>query len=143
MLREFRNKHMHIAMVINEHGSITGLITLEDVLEEIVGELRDELEPKTEHIVQLKQGGWLVDASTPLEDVTDLLHITFETEGSVTLGGFITEQLQHLPKKGERFLYKNYYFQVQKASNKRVLQVLIFEEKNTGNSHDHEHLLDE
>ena len=132
MLHEFRNKHMHIAMVINEHGSITGLITLEDVLEEIVGELHDELEPKTEHIVQLKQGGWLVDASTPLEDVTDLLHITFETEGSVTLGGFITEQLQHLPKKGERFFYKKYYFQVQKASNKRVLQVLIFEEKNNG-----------
>lgn len=131
MLREFRNSHMHIAIVINEHGSITGLITLEDVLEEIVGELRDELEPKTEHIIQLKQGGWLVDASTPLEDITDLLHITFQTEDSVTLGGFITEQLQHLPKKGERFLYKNYYFQVQKASNKRVLQVLIFEEKNT------------
>ena len=132
MLNEFRNKHMHIAMVINEHGSITGLITLEDVLEEIVGELRDELEPKTEHIVQLKQGGWLIDASIPLEDITDLIHITFETEGSVTLGGFITEQLQHLPKKGERFLYKGFYFQVQKASNKRVLQVLIFEEKNTG-----------
>ena len=143
MLREFRHKHMHIAMVINEHGSITGLITLEDVLEEIVGELRDELEPKTEHIIQLKQGGWLVDASTPLEDVTDLLHITFETEGSVTLGGFITEQLQHLPKKGERFLYKKFYFQVQKASNKRVLQVLVFEEKNTGDPHGHEHLFDE
>lgn len=143
MLREFRHKHMHIAMVINEHGSITGLITLEDVLEEIVGELRDELEPKPEHIIQLKQGGWLVDASTPLEDVTDLLHITFETESSVTLGGFITEQLQHLPKKGERFLYKKYYFQVQKASNKRVLQVLIFEEKNPGDPNDHEHFLDE
>lgn len=131
MLREFRNKHMHIAIVINEHGSMTGLITLEDVIEEIVGEVRDELEPKTEHIVQLKQGGWLIDASTPLEDVGDILHISFETEGSVTLGGFITEQLQHLPKKGERFLYKCYYFQVQKASNKRVLQVLIFKDKNT------------
>ncbi len=129
MLREFKNKHMHIAVVINEHGSITGLITLEDVLEQIVGDLRDELEASKEHIIELKQGGWLVDASTPLEDVTDLLHITFETEGSVTLGGFITEQLQHLPKKGERFLYKNFYFQVQKASNKRVLQVLVFEEK--------------
>ena len=69
-----------------------------------------------------------------LKNITDLLHITFETEGSVTLGGFITEQLQHLPKKGERFLYKNYYFQVQKASNKRVLQVLVFEEKNPGSS---------
>lgn len=134
LLHEFRHKHMHIGMVINEHGSITGLITLEDVLEEIVGELRDELEPKPEHIVQLKQGGWLVDASVPLEDITDLLHITFETEECVTLGGFITEQLQHLPKKGERFLYKHYYFQVQKASNKRVLQVLIFEEKN--NNHE-------
>lgn len=143
MLREFKNKHMHIAMVINEHGSITGLITLEDVLEEIVGELRDELEPKTEHIIQLKQGGWLAEASIPLEDVTDLLHITFETEGSVTLGGFITEQLQHLPKKGERFLYKNYYFQVQKASDKRVLQVLIFEEKNPGNHKDSGPTLDE
>lgn len=132
MLREFKNKHMHIAIVINEHGSITGLITLEDVLEQIVGELRDELEASKEHIIELKQGGWLVDASTPLEDVTDLLHITFETEGSVTLGGFLTEQLQHLPKKGERLLYKNFYFQVQKASNKRVLQVLVFEEKNTG-----------
>ena len=132
MLREFKNKHMHIAVVINEHGSVTGLITLEDVLEQIVGELRDELEASKEHIIELKQGGWLVDASTPLEDVTDLLHITFETEGSVTLGGFITEQLQHLPKKGERLLYKNYYFQVQKASNKRVLQVLVFEEKNAG-----------
>lgn len=130
MLREFKNKHMHIAMVINEHGSITGLITLEDVLEEIVGELRDELEANKEHIIPLKQGGWLIDASTPLEEVTDLLHITFETEGSVTLGGFITEQLQHLPKKGERLFYKNFYFQVQKASNKRVLQVLVFEEKN-------------
>ena len=130
LLREFRLKHMHIGMVINEHGSITGLITLEDVLEQIVGELRDELEPQTEHIVPLKQGGWLIDASTPLEDVTDLLHITFETEGSVTLGGFLTEQLQHLPKKGERLLYKGFYFQVQKASIKRVLQVLVFEEKN-------------
>ncbi len=129
MLRDFKNKHMHIAMVLNEHGSITGLITLEDVLEEIVGELHDELEPKTEHIIQLKQGGWLVDASTPLEEVSDLLHMPFQAEDSITLGGFITEQLQHLPKKGERFLYKNFYFQVQKASHTRVLQVLIFEEK--------------
>jgi putative hemolysin len=132
LLREFKAQHMHIAMVINEHGSITGLITLEDVLEEIVGELRDELEAIRERITHLKQGGWLVDASIPIEEVQDLLHITFETEGSVTLGGFLTEQLQHLPKKGERILYKKYYFQVQKASPKRVLQVLIFPEQTSG-----------
>jgi putative hemolysin len=131
LLREFRQKHMHIAMVINEHGSITGLITLEDVLEEIVGEISDEHERASQDVFQLKQGGWLVNASIPLEELTELLGITFETEESLTLGGFLTEQLQHLPKKGERLLYKKFYFQVQKASPRRVLQVLIFEEKNS------------
>ena len=130
LLREFREQHMHIAMVLNEHGIITGLITLEDVLEEIVGEISDEHEPESQKIMPLKQGGWLVDASTPLEELSEFLNIDFETEDALTLGGFITEQLQHLPKKGERFLYQGHYFQVQKASQKRVLQVLIFEDKN-------------
>lgn len=130
LLREFRQQQMHIGIVLNEHGIVTGLITLEDVLEEIVGEISDEHEPTPETIIPLKQGGWLVDAGVTLEDLGDLLKITFETEDSVTLGGFLTEQLQHLPKKGERVLYKNYYFQIQKASPKRVFQVLVFADKN-------------
>ena len=129
LLRELRQKHRHIAIILNEHGSVTGLITLENVLEEIVGEISDEHERITEKIIKLREGGWLIDAITPLEDVSKLLNITFETESSVTLGGFLTEQLQHLPKKGERILYKGYYFQVQQATPKRVLQVLVFEEK--------------
>lgn len=129
LLREFRQQHMHIAMVINEFGSVDGLVTLEDVLEEIVGEISDEYEPTSEKIVALKQGGWLVDATIPLEELEEVLDITFETESALTLGGFLTEQLQHLPKKGERVLYKKFYFQVQKASAKRVFQVLVFEEK--------------
>ncbi len=129
LLGEFRQQHMHIAIVLNEHGSVIGLITLEDVLEEIVGEISDEHEPPTEKILPLQQGGWLVDASVPLEELSSVLDLTFETETSVTLGGFLTERLQHLPKKGERLLFKNYYFQIQKASPKRVKQVLIFEEK--------------
>lgn len=137
LLREFRRQHMHIAIVLNEHGSVTGLITLEDVLEEIVGEISDEHEPATAKILPLKQGGWLVDASIPLEELEDFFNFEFKTENSTTLGGFLTEQLQHLPKKGERILYKNLYFQVQKASPKRVLQVLIFENK-TGNTNSQE-----
>ena len=130
LLREFRQKHMHIAIVLNEHGIVTGLITLEDLLEEIVGEISDEHEPTTEKIIPLKNnGGWLVDASSTLEDLEEFLNISFESEDSVTLGGFLTEQLQHLPKKGERVLYKNHYFQIQKASPKRVRQVLIFTKK--------------
>ncbi|HEB41428.1 MAG TPA: CBS domain-containing protein, partial [Candidatus Dependentiae bacterium] len=130
LLREFRQKHMHIAIVLNEHGIVTGLITLEDLLEEIVGEISDEHEPTAEKIIPLKNnGGWLVDASSTLEDLEEFLNISFESEDSVTLGGFLTEQLQHLPKKGERILYKDHYFQIQKASPKRVRQVLIFTKK--------------
>jgi len=128
LLREFRHQHMHIAMVINEHGSMTGLITLEDVLEEIVGEISDEHEFELEKIVQLKAGGWLVDGTTPLGELEKVIKISFETEGALTIGGFLIEHLQHLPQKGERLLYKHFYFQVQKGSHKRVLQVLIFEE---------------
>jgi len=129
LLREFREQRMHIAIVLNEHGSVTGLITLEDVLEEIVGEITDEHEPSTEKILPMQPGVWLVDASIPINELQNVLNISFKTEDSVTLGGFLTEKLQHLPQKGERVLYKEYCFQIQKASPKRVQQVLIFAEK--------------
>jgi putative hemolysin len=128
LLSELRQQHVHMAIVINEYGIVTGLITLEDVLEEIVGEISDEHEKEVEKYVVLKQGGWLINGSMPLEDVSELIGIEFETESALTLGGFLTEQLQHVPKKGERILYKDYYFQVQEASLKRVLRVLVFKE---------------
>ena len=129
LLREFKEQHMHIAMVLNEHGGIVGLVTLEDVLEEIVGEIKDEYEPTTEKIVQLKNGTWLTDASVELEQLEEVLTIKFETEGAITLSGFLTEQLQHVPRKGNRLSYKHFQFQVQQASNKRALQVLILREQ--------------
>jgi CBS domain containing-hemolysin-like protein len=134
LLREFRAEHVHIAIVLNEHGSVTGLITLEDVLEEIVGDISDEHEATSEKIIPLSQGGWLVDASITLEELENFFNITFETEDSVTLGGFLTEQLQHLPKKGERTVYRGYCFQIQKASPKRVQQVLVFQEEAAQNN---------
>lgn len=128
LLRQFRVERMHMAMVINEYGNVTGLVTLEDVLEEIVGEISDEYEEITEQIVPIQEGSWLVDASVDLDELSPLLGINFEVEDAFTLGGFLMEQLQRLPKKDERILYKNYYFQVQKASHKRVIQVLIYKE---------------
>ncbi|MEX0939896.1 MAG: hemolysin family protein [Candidatus Babeliales bacterium] len=130
LLREFRQNRMHIALVLNEYGSITGLATLEDILEEIVGEIRDEYEAVPEKIIPLKESDWLVDGSVDLDSLARVLDITFDVETAVTIGGFLTEQLQHLPKTGERILYKGYYFHVQQASPKRVLQVRIFQEKN-------------
>ncbi|MCK5632264.1 HlyC/CorC family transporter [bacterium] len=130
LLKELREKHQHMAMVINEYGSITGLITLEDIIEEIVGEISDEYESTQEKIISLKQGGWLIDATVPLSEVSEIMNIKINAKDALTLGGFLTEKLQHIPKKGDRLLYEGFYFQIQKATEKRVLQVLIFEEKN-------------
>jgi CBS domain containing-hemolysin-like protein len=127
LLKEFKAQHMHIAMVINEHGAITGLATLEDVLEEIVGEIHDEYEAITPKVVALDPSGWLVDATVNLEDLEEILNISFKTEHAGTLGGFLIEQFQHLPKKGERLWYLNYTFQVQQANTKKIIQVLVFE----------------
>lgn len=131
LLRQFKQQQMHMAMVLNEYGGMSGLVTLEDVLEEIVGEIADEYESISKKIIFLKENEWLVDAGISLEDLQELLNISFESEGVFTLGGFLTEQLQHLPKKGDRFSYKDFCFQIQKASPKRVLQVLIFKENCT------------
>jgi len=129
LLQEFRVQHMHIAIVLNEHGKMRGLITLEDVLEEIVGDINDEHEAAAKRVVQLKDGGWLVSGSIPLQEMSHMLNIKFETITAVTLGGFLSEKLQHMPKRGESLLYEGFYFQVQKASHRRVRQVLVFEQK--------------
>ena len=129
LLSEFLKKRMHMAIVIDEYGSVVGLATLEDVLEEIVGEIRDEHEKIHAPIVPLEDGGWLIDAGVSLDELEETLDITFKTEGAVTLAGFLSEQLQHLPRKGERLFYKDYCFQVQQASPRRVFQVLVFKEK--------------
>jgi len=126
ILKYFKDKHIHMAIVLDEHGAVAGLVTLEDVLEEIVGEIKDEHELVSNKIVPLENGSWLTTGNTTLEELHNLLGISFKVETAVTLGGFLAEQLQHLPKKGERVEYKDYVFQVQKASTRRILQVLIF-----------------
>ncbi len=125
ILKDFRAEQLHMAIVLNEHGAVVGLVTLEDVLEEIVGEIKDEHEVPHDKIVSLEDKHWLVNGNTSLDELATLLGVTFQAE-SVTLAGFLTEVLQHLPKKGERIEYKDYIFQVQKVSPRRILQVLIF-----------------
>lgn len=130
LLSELLKMRMHMAIIVDEYGNIEGLVTLEDIFEEIIGdEITDELEIESTDIVPLERGGWLVNAGIGLEELEDLLKIKFSSENSVTLGGFLAESLQHLPRKGERVVYENYCFQVQQASARRVFQVLIFENK--------------
>lgn len=125
LLKEFKRKKSHIAIVINEFGSITGLVTLEDTIEEIVGEIHDEYETASEDIVKIKENSWLVDASTDLEDLGKILNISFQPATAITVGGFLSELLQRLPKKGEKTSYQGFTFSVQKATLRRVRQVMV------------------
>lgn len=131
LLKEFKAKSIHMAMVLDEYGSTIGLVTLEDTLEEIVGDITDEHDPnahsnKITIITPYKE--WLIDATIDLDRVEDLLQINFKVETAVTLGGFLTEQSQRLPKKGDRIYYKKYCFTIEKATHKRVIRVYV---KNT------------
>ncbi|MBI2353252.1 HlyC/CorC family transporter [Candidatus Dependentiae bacterium] len=128
LLKEFKSKTIHMAMVLDEYGSIIGLVTLEDTLEEIVGDIIDEHDPNAhfDKVVIISPGKeWLMDATIDLDRAADMLQISFKVETAVTLGGFLTEQAQRLPKKGDRIYYKKHCFMIEKANNKRVIRVYI------------------
>lgn len=125
-LREFKQQHMHMSIVLNEHGGVIGLVTLEDTLEEIVGEIRDEHELDSEKIIpQEDKRSWIVDARVSLDDLESTLGITFDVQDVFTLGGFLIDQHKRFPRRGEQITYKNYLFTITKASPKRVLTVTI------------------
>jgi CBS domain containing-hemolysin-like protein len=131
LLNEFLKKRMHMAIVIDEFGNVIGLVTLEDLIEEIVGEISDEHEKIHTGIIPLEQGGWLVNASIMLDKLEEFLAITFDVEESLTLAGFLAEKFEYLPQNGEKLLYRGYIFTVQQATDKRIFQVLIAHEKTT------------
>jgi CBS domain containing-hemolysin-like protein len=131
LLNEFLKKRMHMAIVIDEFGNVIGLVTLEDLIEEIVGEISDEHEKIHTGIIPLEQGGWLVNASIMLDKLEDFLAIKFEVEESLTLAGFLAEKFEYLPQNGESLAYRGYIFTVQQATDKRIFQVLIIHEKTT------------
>ncbi len=128
LLKVFKTQQIHMAMVLDEYGNTIGLVTLEDTLEEIVGDIHDEHDAnrETEKIKVIKKDAeWSVDATIDLDRLHPLLKITFETQAAVTLGGFISEQMQHIPKIGEQLVYKQFYFTIEKADVKRALLVRI------------------
>lgn len=126
LLAKFREKQAHIAIVKNEQDLLTGLVTLEDLIEEIVGEISDEHESTIGKIMPMGEDEWLVDATITLDDLGKFLGITFVTEHAVSLASFLTELLGHIPQKDEEAVYNNFLFQVQKATALHVQFVHIF-----------------
>jgi magnesium and cobalt transporter len=133
LLREFRINRNHIAIVLDEYGHVAGLVTIEDVLEQIVGEIEDEydIDEQDTQIKKLNDGSYIVKAATPIDEFNEYFNVDFSDEEFDTIGGIILKGFGHLPKRGEVYKAQNLRFKVLHSDNRRVylLEVKIIKKK--------------
>jgi putative hemolysin len=116
----------HMAIVLDEYGGTHGLLTLEDMLEEIVGEIEDEHSPKTEQIEHPANGDWVFAGSTPISEVAELLGVDFQPQGRyTTLAGFVLASLGKIPDTGKRFSKHGYIFTVKEMDRLRIASIHV------------------
>ena len=121
LLKEFRGNRLHMAIVVDEYGGVAGLITIEDVLEEIVGEIDDEHDTDDDSAFIRSQGdSFIVKALTPVEDFNAYFQATLSDERADTVGGLVMMELGRLPKGGETVDLDRFHFRVLRADNRRI-----------------------
>lgn len=123
LLREFRVNRNHMAIVLDEYGGVSGLVTIEDVLEQIVGEIKDEYdlqEEKEGNIKKISRTQYNVKAFTPIVDFNQFFGTKLDDETFDTIGGLIAKNFGHLPKRGESIKVNNFNFKILNADNRRI-----------------------
>ncbi|AHF77826.1 Magnesium and cobalt efflux protein [Sodalis praecaptivus] len=126
MLKEFRSQRYHMAIVIDEFGGVSGLVTIEDILELIVGEIEDEYDDEEDRdIRQLNRHTFTIRALTPIEDFNDVFNTHFSDEEVDTIGGLVMQAFGHLPARGEAIDIDGYNFKVAMADSRRIIQVHV------------------
>lgn len=129
LLKEFQKRKQKMAIVVDEHGGIAGLVTMKDIVEELVGEIRDEYDKEEERIISLSEEEFIVSGDTEVEELEPLLKEDLANDEYLTVGGLVSHHLGRLPNKGENFCFKNLRFEVLEADQKRVIRVKIKKEK--------------
>lgn len=121
LLKDFRASRNHIAVVVDEYGGVAGMVTIEDVLEQIVGEIEDEHDIDEETFIRkFSDTNYAIKALTPIEDFNEYFGTGFSDEEFDTIGGLVTAQLGRLPKRGETVVLDNMSFQIVRADNRRL-----------------------
>lgn len=124
LLREFQKRKQHMALVVDEYGGVSGLVTIEDLLEEIVGEIVDEYDlDEQAPLTRLEDGTISIDARFSISDLEQELELKFDYEDSETVGGFVLEKLGRIPQKGETFREPQGHFKVTEIKGNRILRV--------------------
>ncbi len=127
LLQEFRKNRNHMAIVVDEYGGVTGLITIEDVLEQIVGDIEDEYDTDEDQFIKkYSEDSFVVKALTPIDEFNEYFDIKLDEKDVDTVGGLVLREFGHLPKRGESIDIANYRFKVMRADNRRIylLQVI-------------------
>lgn len=125
LLHEFKKKRVHIAIVIDEYGGTSGLVTIEDLLEQIVGDIQDEYDLEEEWLVEQSDGSVIVDARLPIEELEEYFQIDVEREKFDTVGGLIIYLSGRIPCSGEKVDNGHIHMTVLEADERRISKVLI------------------
>lgn len=126
LLKEFRSQRYHMAIVVDEYGGVSGLVTIEDILEVIVGEIEDEYDD--EEVAEIRKIGkrtYAVNALTTLDDFNDYFGTKYNVDEQDTIGGLMIHRLGHLPGRGESIAINGYKYKVINADNRRLIQLQV------------------
>jgi len=126
LLQELQKTRVHVSVVVDEYGGTAGLVTIEDILEEIVGEIQDEYDTEEPEFTALPNGeGYILDAGMNIGDANELLHVQLPEDESDTVGGFIYDQLGHVPVAGEIVYYGRLIAEVLQVTDRRILKIKV------------------
>jgi magnesium and cobalt transporter len=127
LLRDFRGNRNHMALVVDEYGGVCGMVTIEDVLEQIVGEIEDEydFDEDEDNIISVSKGSWRVKAATEIVDFNAALGCSFSDEEYDTVGGLVLKAAGQLPKRGTHITIDNMIFTVLRADSRRLYSLLV------------------
>jgi CBS domain containing-hemolysin-like protein len=125
LLREFRRKKVHIAVVVDEYGGVSGIVCMEDIIEEIIGDIQDEFDHETDDILTIGEGIWLCEARVNLTDLAEETGLNFPADDFDTLGGFVFDLFGKIPVKYEKAVYQETDLVVQEMDGHKIKSVKI------------------
>ncbi len=129
LLKEMQQKQTHMAVVLDEYGGTAGLVTIEDLLEEIVGEIFDEYDLEEAMVEVLSHNSYRIDGRAPMDEVRELVGVDLPEYGGETIGGFVYDLAGHIPARGEVVEYNSLQFEVEKVVGRRISKIIVIKKE--------------
>ncbi|NIZ46713.1 hemolysin family protein [Entomospira nematocerorum] len=129
LLRDFKKRHVHMALVMDEYGGVSGLLCLEDIIEQIVGSIQDEFDNETEELHSLGEGHFMVDARIAIDELNQYLDLTLPNDNFDTFGGFLYNLFGRVPSLHQEIKYQNITFIAREVDGQKIKSVELIKDK--------------